>query len=138
MKDFQKEIKDKILETMEKESFTDINGVRYPLKDILNVKTIDVNIRDNHFTGTISLRDAGDTNIKFNADGASQLTSLASIMEYGNISISPSALVLMLENEFSFGKMMGAGAMMEEIAHQMLDKEEDDNVRTENVSSHFN
>ena len=119
------QIREEIKEHIHKNKFTDLNGVEYPLSEFTNVVSISVDIKNNHFNVLVGMKDAGEVVLKCYGDGASQLASLASILEFGPISVSPSALVLMLENEYSFGQIMGAGSLMKEINNQIggLDEE---------------
>ncbi len=131
------QIRDEIKEHLHKNKFTDLNGVEYPLTEFTNVISISVDMKNNFFNVLVSMKDAGEVVLKCNGDGASQLTSLASILEFGPISVAPSALILMLENEYSFGQIMGAGSLMKEINDQMAGVE-DDFKEPQDVPSNLN
>lgn len=116
------EFREQVLEQIETMSFVDVNNNTYLLKNIQSLN--DITALEESFKCSITMNNI-QTILNLDYDNINKIIGVSILKENVNLTITPDALLMLLEHEFSLGMIIGAGNISNHLLESLeTDKEE--------------
>lgn len=125
------EFREQVLEQIETMSFVDVNNNTYLLKNIQSLN--DITALEESFKCSITMNNI-QTILNLDYDNINKIIGVSILKENVNLTITPDALLMLLEHEFSLGMIIGAGNISNHLL-ESLETDKEENQQSKKVPS---